>query len=52
MPLYPEVLQVKERAPTLSLFVVFIFGLIIESIKELGGASQGKERSRPSPRPP
>jgi hypothetical protein len=33
-------LQAKERAPTLPLFVVITFGLIVESIKELGGASQ------------
>jgi hypothetical protein len=34
------VLRTKERAPTPSLFIVFTFGLAIESIKELGGASQ------------
>jgi hypothetical protein len=34
-----EVLQAKERAPTLSPFVVFTFGLLVESIKELGGVS-------------
>jgi hypothetical protein len=33
------VLQTKERAPTLSPFDVFIFGLTVESVKELGGAS-------------
>jgi len=32
------VLQTKERAPTL-LSAIFFFGLTIESIKELGGAS-------------
>jgi hypothetical protein len=32
-------LQAKERAPTPSPFVVFTFGLIVESIKELEGAS-------------
>jgi hypothetical protein len=32
-------LQAKERTPTPSPFVVVIFGLAIESIKELGGAS-------------
>jgi len=32
-------LQAKECAPTPSPFVVFTFGLIVESIKELGGAS-------------
>ncbi len=34
-----EVLRAKERAPTPSPSIVFIFGFIIESIKELGGAS-------------
>jgi hypothetical protein len=38
-PLYPQMLWAKECAPTLSPSVVFIFGLIVESIKELGGAS-------------
>jgi hypothetical protein len=32
-------LRAKERAPT-PLSIVFIFGLAIESIKELGGASK------------
>jgi hypothetical protein len=32
------VLRAKERAQTPSPFVVFTFGLIVESIKELGGA--------------
>jgi hypothetical protein len=32
-------LQAKECAPTPCPFVVFTFKLIIESIKELGGAS-------------
>jgi hypothetical protein len=35
------VLQIRERAPNLSSFVVFTFGLVVESIKEFGGASQG-----------
>jgi hypothetical protein len=35
MPLYPEVV----RAPTPFLSIVFIFGLVVESIKELWGAS-------------
>jgi hypothetical protein len=35
------VLQARERAPTPSPFVVFIFGLAVESIKELRGASHG-----------
>jgi hypothetical protein len=33
------VLQIKECAPILSPSIVFTFGLTIESIKELGGAS-------------
>jgi hypothetical protein len=33
------VLRVKELAPTPSPSVVFTFGLVVESIKELGGAS-------------
>jgi hypothetical protein len=33
-------LRAKEHAPTHFPFVVFTFGLTIESIKELGGASQ------------
>ncbi len=32
-------LRVRECVPTLSPFVVFTFGLIVESIKEFGGAS-------------
>jgi hypothetical protein len=32
-------LQVREHAPTLSPSDVFTFGLAVESIKELGGAS-------------
>ncbi len=38
-PSTPEVLRTRECAPTPSPFVVFTFGLIIESIKELRGAS-------------
>jgi hypothetical protein len=33
------VLRAKERAPTLSPSDVFTFRLVVESIKELGGAS-------------
>jgi hypothetical protein len=33
------VLRAREHAPTPSIFIVFTFGLVIESIKELGGAS-------------
>jgi hypothetical protein len=37
-------LQAMEHTPTLSSSVVFTFGLTIESIKELGGASfNGRE---------
>jgi hypothetical protein len=32
-------LRTKERTPTPFPFVVFTFGLIVESIKEFGGAS-------------
>jgi hypothetical protein len=32
-------LRVRERASTPYPFVVFIFGFVVESIKELGGAS-------------
>ncbi len=38
-PSTPKVLWAKESAPTFFPSVVFIFGLTIESIKELGGAS-------------
>jgi hypothetical protein len=34
------VLRAREHALIPSPFVVFTFGLIVESIKELGGASQ------------
>jgi hypothetical protein len=36
-----EVLRAKECVETLSPFVVFTFGFVVESIKELGGASVG-----------
>jgi len=39
-PSTPEVLRAREHAPIPSPFVVFTFGLIVESIKELGGASR------------
>jgi hypothetical protein len=32
-------LQAKKHAPTPSPSIVFTFGLVVESIKELGGAS-------------
>jgi hypothetical protein len=38
-PSTPEMLQPKERTPISFTFVVFTFGLIVESIKELGGMS-------------
>ncbi len=39
-PSTPKVLQVKECASTLCSFVIFTFGLVVESIKELGGVSR------------
>jgi len=39
-PSTPEMLQAREHTPTPSPSVVFTFGIIVESIKELGGASQ------------
>ncbi len=41
-PFTPKVLRTRERAPTPFPFVVFTFGLTIESIKESRGASQPK----------
>jgi hypothetical protein len=38
-PLPPEVLQARERTPIFFLSIVFTFGLVVESIKELKGAS-------------
>jgi len=38
-PSTPEVLRAKEHVPTPFPFDVFIFGLVIKFIKELGGAS-------------
>jgi hypothetical protein len=40
-PSTPKMLRVRECAPTLFPFVVFTFGLTIESIKEFGGVSNG-----------
>jgi hypothetical protein len=37
-PSTSKVLQAKERTPTFPPSTVFIFGLAVESIKELGGA--------------
>ncbi len=33
-------LQAKEHTPTFYPSIVFTFGLVVESIKEFGGASQ------------
>jgi hypothetical protein len=38
-PSTPEVLRARECTPTPYPFVVFTFGLVVESIKEFGGAS-------------
>ncbi len=38
-PSTPKVLQARERAPILSPSNVFTFRLVVESIKEFGGAS-------------
>jgi hypothetical protein len=38
-PSTPKVLRARERAPILSPFVVFTFGLVVESIREFGVAS-------------
>jgi hypothetical protein len=39
MPFTPKMLQIKERTPIPSYFVIFIFKLAFESFKECGGAS-------------
>jgi len=36
-PSTPKVLRARERAPITSPFVVITFGLVVESIQELGG---------------
>jgi hypothetical protein len=41
------VLRARKCAPTLSPFVVYTFGVAIESIEELGGASYGSEKTAP-----
>jgi hypothetical protein len=38
-PFTPKMLRAKERTPTLYPFVVFTFGLVVEFIKEIEGAS-------------
>jgi hypothetical protein len=38
-PFIFEVLRAKEHAPTFSSYDVFTFGLVVESVKELEGAS-------------
>jgi hypothetical protein len=43
-PSTPEVLRTRERTPTLFPSHVFIFGLVVESIKELEGASQSEDK--------
>jgi hypothetical protein len=40
-PSTPEMLWAKEHTPTPSPSVVITFGLVVESIKELGGVSRG-----------
>jgi len=40
-PFTPKVLRVRERTLTPSPSIVFTFGLVVESIKELAGASHG-----------
>jgi hypothetical protein len=44
--------RAKERAPTFSFFVVFTFGLTVESIKKLGGASLVIISAQHPPLPP
>jgi hypothetical protein len=44
MPFYPKVLQAKECTPIPFPFTVFIFGLVVKSIKQLGGVSLTKEK--------
>ncbi len=46
-PPTPEVLQAKGCAPTPSLSVAFTFGLVVESIKELGGVSINHNNNNP-----
>jgi hypothetical protein len=41
------VLQAKGCAPTPSLSVAFTFGLVVESIKELGGVSINHNNNNP-----
>jgi hypothetical protein len=38
-PFTPKVLQTRERTPTPSPFAIFTYGLVVESIRESGGAS-------------
>jgi hypothetical protein len=39
MPFYPQSATNHGACPTLSHSIVFTFGLVVESIKELGGVS-------------
>jgi hypothetical protein len=41
-PFTLKVLRARERAPIASPFVVFTFGLVVESIQEFRGASIGE----------
>ncbi len=45
-PSTPKVLRTKERAPILSPFDVFTFWFVVESINELGGASNSNSKMR------
>jgi hypothetical protein len=38
-PSIPKMLRAKERTPTPYPSIVFTFGLVVESIKEVGGVS-------------
>jgi hypothetical protein len=42
MTFYPEVLQIKEHAPTFLLFVVLFWNPPFGSLEEFGGASQAQ----------
>jgi hypothetical protein len=47
MPLYPEMLRIREGALKPYPSTVFIFGLAVESIKEFGGVSHLHFNSEP-----
>ncbi len=42
-PFTPEMLRARERTPTPYPSIVFTFGLVVESIKEFGGVSNGSK---------